>query len=368
MHLIIKWFRGLACARQVSTALIFCSIAAFGQTPEKDYNVAEQEVRDQTIALRSNPQKAILWYIRGGARLKLSDPVGALADFSEAIRLAPFDAGFRLTRAQLFATQERWPEVVADTIDGLSADPGRVDLLVLRAHARRSMGALDLALSDCNKALVFSATNIAVLSERAWVYSFQSDWGKTLDDATSIVKLAPNQTDAVMLQGIARRERHEWPEAIDRFSEVIRLEPKSAVAWLNRGRAQAEKQMWNDASNDLCKAIELDPGMAAAYEQRGRVRTENGDLDGAVADLSKDIQLRPNHAEGYLLRAVAYERQFNLDAATADANAASSLGANDARLLALLARADERRGDWKALQQHAQAAIDLQASSPEGYR
>ena len=47
--------------------------------------------------------------------------------------------------------------------------------------------------------------------------------------------------EAILLQGIARRERREWPEAIERFGAAIRLSPNNALAYLNRGRAEAEK-------------------------------------------------------------------------------------------------------------------------------
>ena len=104
-----KWFRWSAYAGPFCVVLTLCSSGAFGQSAEKDSPTVEKEIRDATTYLRSAPTKASLWHTRGQARLKLNDPVGALADFSEAIRLAPFEAEFRLSRARLYASQAQWP-------------------------------------------------------------------------------------------------------------------------------------------------------------------------------------------------------------------------------------------------------------------
>ncbi len=329
---------------------------------------AETAVGELTVGLRKTPQNASLWHERGQARLKLSDQIGALADFSEAIRLAPFVAEYRSSRAQLLGLQGRWPEVIADTTDGIAADPKRVDLALLRSRARRSLGLLDLALSDCNRVLGLSATNVEALLERAWVYSFQTNWTKALGDTTTAVSLAPGRVDVVLLQGIAHRERREWPEAIDCFGKVIQLAPTNALAYLNRGRAQMEQTSLDDAMTDLNKAISLDSRFAEAYLERGRLRTARGDFARAVEDLSTGIRLRPDAARGYFLRAVAYEKSGKFDAAGADVNIAASLGTVDEQILGLLTRADERQGDWELLQQHSLKLIDLRPSDSEGYR
>ena len=151
-------------------------MVAFGESAETNYATAETEVRELTVSLRNVPQKASLWRARGEARLKMSDPVGALADFSEAIRLAPFEPEYRLSRAKLLAAQGRWAEVVADATDGLAADPKGIELLVLRAHARRSLGLLDLALSDCNSALAVLPNSVDALLDAPGCIRIRPTW------------------------------------------------------------------------------------------------------------------------------------------------------------------------------------------------
>ena len=165
---------------------------------------AEKIIREVTEKLRAAPQKADLWHARAKARMEMDDPLGAISDASEAVRLAPFEPDYRFTRASLLVAQARWAEVVADATDGLPANPNRADLLLYPAQARRNMGKHELALMDCNRALGAGVTADALV-ERAWVFAMKGDWAKTLEDATNATKAKPNWMPAVLLQGVARR-------------------------------------------------------------------------------------------------------------------------------------------------------------------
>src|SRR5689334_1378992 len=83
-------------------------VVAGEQLSDTGPSANDAEVRELTLQLRASPQKAALWHARGRARVKLNDTVGALADFSEAIRLASFEPGFRLSRAKLYAERGLW--------------------------------------------------------------------------------------------------------------------------------------------------------------------------------------------------------------------------------------------------------------------
>ena len=82
-------------------------ILAMAAVLSQDKSQAEKTVFELTQKLRAAPT-AELWHARAAARIEMEDPVGALADISEAVRLAPFEAGYRLVRARLTAGQGRW--------------------------------------------------------------------------------------------------------------------------------------------------------------------------------------------------------------------------------------------------------------------
>src|SRR5262245_27886564 len=71
-------------------------------------DAAEKRIQELTAQLKAAPQKHELWHARAKARVDFRDPLGALGDAAEAIRLAPFEPEYRALRATLFAGQGRW--------------------------------------------------------------------------------------------------------------------------------------------------------------------------------------------------------------------------------------------------------------------
>src|SRR5947207_10241044 len=124
--------RRVAAAAYVAVLLGVMTLPAHGGDAEGTRQAdGEGLVKDLTKQLAAAPQDASLWHKRAKARLAFEDPVGAAVDASEAIRLAPFVADYRVTRAQLLAVAGRWAEVVADATDGLASGDPRADLFVL---------------------------------------------------------------------------------------------------------------------------------------------------------------------------------------------------------------------------------------------
>jgi tetratricopeptide (TPR) repeat protein len=162
----------------------------------------------QTVALQAQPGNAALWQARGQTRLKLEDTVGALEDYSEAVRLDPFKVDYRLSRARLLADRGAWSEVVADTTSGLAVSPAQVDLLVLRARARSNLDQLDTALGDADRAIALIADNPDARAVRAEIHLLRHEWPEALADAAVALQRRPDDIDLLSAQGIAHREKH----------------------------------------------------------------------------------------------------------------------------------------------------------------
>jgi tetratricopeptide (TPR) repeat protein len=333
-----------------------------------DQAAAETELLKVTQNLKAMPLNGTLWYARGQLRLQLLDPVGALGDFSESIRLDPFNVDSRVSRGRLWAAQNRWLDVVADTTAGLAVEAHQVELLILRARARRFLGMNEAASADCDRAAEAAPQNPEIRMERAWVSLAQGNWARVLEDAGEATRALPDRLDGLMLQGIAHRELREWAPAVECFDRVIEKDPKNPVAFFNRARAQLELHQQAQALGDLDRTLEIDPTFGDAYLRRGTARLGGKDPAAALGDFTQFIRLNPNRAEGYVLRACAEERLGRYETASADAKTAETLGSNEPQLFGVLARLDERREDWNALLDHASRMLDQSPRDAEGYR
>ena len=108
-----------AVPQRVSIAVVTLLLCLRGAAPlaadaAAGYAEGGKRLVELTGQLRAEPRRADLWRARAQLRVQMADPVGALRDISEAIRLEPHKPELRLVRAELLAGQGAWADVVAD--------------------------------------------------------------------------------------------------------------------------------------------------------------------------------------------------------------------------------------------------------------
>ena len=115
------------------------------------------------IARRSDtPQQIALAHsLRGGAIYYKGDPVAAIADYDEAIKLDPAFARAFNNRCWARAVVGRLPEAVADCDESLRLAPDVANTLENRGFAYLKMGQYDRAIADYDAGLRFDPPNKA---------------------------------------------------------------------------------------------------------------------------------------------------------------------------------------------------------------
>lgn len=110
------------------------------------------------------PQQIALAYsLRGGAIYYKGDPVRAIADYDEAIKLDPAFARAFNNRCWARAVVGRVQEAVADCDESLRLKPGVSNTLENRGFAYLKMGQYDRAIADYEAGLALDPPNKADL-------------------------------------------------------------------------------------------------------------------------------------------------------------------------------------------------------------
>jgi len=108
------------------------------------------------------PQQIALAYsLRGGAVYYKGDPVAAIADYDQAIRLDPGFARAFNNRCWARAVVSRLPEAVADCDESLRLKPDVANTLENRGFAWLKMGQYDRAIADYEAGLLLNPVNRA---------------------------------------------------------------------------------------------------------------------------------------------------------------------------------------------------------------
>lgn len=151
------------------------------------------------------------------------------------------------------------------------------------------------------------------------------DLGGALDDFDEAIRIRPDDGEAFANRGAARFKLNDLDGAIADFSEAIRLRPEDSESFANRGACFYKKKDYEHAITDFTAQIHLDPDDAKAYRRRGRAHFKQRDFEGAISDFSEVIRIRPDDADAYKKRGVAYFRAGDAKRAEADEERAKLL-------------------------------------------
>jgi tetratricopeptide (TPR) repeat protein len=234
----------------------------------------------------------------------------ALADYGEAIRLEPKNAGFRSGRADIYL----------------------------------KLGDRDKALADYSEAIQLDPHSAWAFTSRGNLYDSQGEQDKALADFSEAIRLDPRGAWAYAVRGRTYAAKGDFDKGLADCNEAIRLDPKLVHAYLCRANAYKAQGNSDKALDDLNQAVQIDPQYSWAYGDRGRIFEDRGDLERALADYSEAIRLNPAPPCGArAARADLYVRKGEFDKAVADYDQMGELG----------------RGDWWHYKRKAEAHFQL---------
>lgn len=176
---------------------------------------AEPAIAAADALVATDPNNPALLYARAGVRRQLGRPDAAegyaqtLAGIEARLTAAPAEAGaLGDLRRAVFANSGRAADAVAELSAELARRPDDPDLLNSRCWTRATANLqLPEALADCERALVKSPNNAAILDSRAFVRLRLGQIEGALADENAALAISPQLPAALYIRGIARLRR-----------------------------------------------------------------------------------------------------------------------------------------------------------------
>lgn len=237
---------------------------------------------------------------QGNALLAVSDFDGAIAEYTEVIRLKPMRsvlvAAYSI-RGTTYNAKGEYDLAIADFTEVIRLDPNATWYLG-RGNAYRSKGEYDRAIADYTEAIRLNP-DLATVGRlgRGNAYHAKGDYDRAIADFTEVIRLDPYLAAAYFARsaaydatgdtgnasadlvwahfhrGNAYYDDGEYDLAIADYTEMIRILPLSASYYF-RGLAYYEKREYARARADWEKALELDPDLVEARDSLERLRRE----------------------------------------------------------------------------------------------
>lgn len=221
-----------------------------------------------TDVIKKYPEVATAWFNRGQIKLDHNDLNGAAADFSEAVKLRPANAKYRLGLSSvLFKTGDY-------------------------QNALNNYESIDLS-------------------------SIPDNAGKL---------------NVIYGKGLCKAALNEFPAALKDFDTVLKNDTSNGKAYCDRAIVKAKMKNLEGAMADLNKSISLNPADEKAYFNRASARGSLNDIDGAMDDLKKVISINPSNAEAWITMGMIEYNAKNAKEACESWKTAAKLGASKATL------------------------------------
>lgn len=199
----------------------------------------------------------------------------ALEMINQAISMDSMKADYRIHRASIYFTQEKYDMVIKDcyTAGNYSANDPRIYLL---------RGKVCMATKSYGGAIVL--------------------FGKTIKNSTDIKLLY----EAYFQRGNAYFEMAQYPEAIEDYKSAEKLGEKSIDLLMAQANTYFRLRQFDYALMLIKEMLDIQPDFARAYELTGKICMAKSEFPAAIEAFEKNATLKPNDFSSYNLLAEAF--------------------------------------------------------------
>jgi tetratricopeptide (TPR) repeat protein len=309
----------------------------------------------------SGPPLALLYTSRGTARYRNDDVDGAMADFSQAIKIDPDAANAYSDRGSLYRQQGDPDRALADVEQAIKLNPNMSPAYFMRGLLRSDKRDYDQAIQDFDRAIQGSPEFLGAYIARGDAYRRKGDRAHATADYNKALSLNPNderkkEINAALYALGSALPAAPAPEAA--ATQPSQPEPAGAGAESGGGggnasptpSAPAEAKPTVEAGDpksdpdyQSCRKARGDDELAACtrviesgkFSQdfiplaiRAGLYSDKDQLDPAINDLDQAIALKPDQPALFTNRGDYYRRKGDLNRAIDDLSHAVELNAN----------------------------------------
>lgn len=247
-------------------------------------------------AIRISPDFHGYYTNRGSARDALKEYTQALDDYARAIQWNPADAHAHYNRGVTLLTLERWADALRDFEDAHRLGQDDADVWLNIGVARDHLGQGAQALQAYDRVLAIDPGNTRARSNRVTLLRQLGRDTEAEQDKAHLQTSMPADERATLLHNESRPalDRGEFDRAIGLLRQAVALRPGMHQAWARLSEAYFGKGEIQKAIEAVNEAIRLAPDDARHYLNRGLLLIRTGDAAAGLRDYRTAERLHPD--------------------------------------------------------------------------
>jgi protein O-GlcNAc transferase len=150
---------------------------------------------------------------------------------------------------------------------------------------------------DCLESL--NTGNPDISYSLGFVCAMQEDFECALKSFDKVIKLRPNDLDALVNYASTLHELKRFDEALITYEKVLTLKTDDAVVFYNMGNTLHELKRYDKAITHYDRALKIQPCYTEAWSNKGISLNELKRFDEAIAHYDKALSLKPDNAKDW---------------------------------------------------------------------
>lgn len=181
-----------------------------------------------------------------------------------------------------------------------------------RAISYCAIGELQNAIMDLTSVLKIKPDNVDALKKRGEVYCHLGRYQESIADLYSALKLTPDGVPILEELGKTLVFAQQYQRGLEVFNKLISLQPNHSHHYQNRGTCYLALQSYNDAIDDYNRSIKLNSENAYAYYYRGLAYfyLQNNQ---ACQDWRRAYEMGCNEAKTWMDEHCSFKKQLGIE-------------------------------------------------------
>ena len=176
-------------------------------------------------------------------------------------------------------------------------------------------GNLQEAVDICKKIVKIQPNNINAVNLLGIIFYQRKDYDSAMKYTKKLITLNPMNAEAYYILGHSLQEKGEVDEATIHYQRSLAINPNFADAFYNLGTIFQDKKKYNEAISCYQKALYINPSDVKAYYNLGFALQEKGQHEEAITFYQKALLLNPNLDEAHARIGLALQEMGRSDEA-----------------------------------------------------